>query len=82
MSANEKLNEVLENDGTVHRLWVSGASLEDIVVCLANEKAAQFKRFTEMVGRLSAIAPRKIKAEDGKFYIYRCPANLVPETVL
>jgi hypothetical protein len=39
----------------------------------------EIHRLTEIVARLTSIAPRKINTEDGKSFIWRCPDELVPD---
>jgi hypothetical protein len=39
----------------------------------------EIHRLTEIVARLTSIAPRKINTDDGKSFIWRCPDELVPD---
>lgn len=48
---------------------------EDCVIALANHAEELFAKVVE----LEAIAPKKIRAVDGKVYVWRCPDDLIPE---
>ena len=65
---------VKANDATVSSAVAGGASMGQIVIYLANEKAALLDRLME----LEAIAPRRITLPDGRSAIFRCPDHLVP----
>lgn len=61
------------NDPTVHRAISAGATTEQLVVMLCNEKQDLLARIMD----LELIAPRKIRVGDLTF-VYRCPDHLIP----
>lgn len=68
------LTQAKNTDATVHRILSLGGTQADCVVALVNEKEALAKRIME----LDAIAPKKIKLDDGRVMIWHCPDDLVP----
>ncbi len=48
----------------------------DIIAFLAEEKRLLCARIAE----LESIAPRKMRAKDGKVYVWNCPPELLPFT--
>jgi hypothetical protein len=68
------LDQVRNNDATVHGIMKSGGSLSDCVVALANQKQDMLDRITE----LESIAPKAIRLPDGGVMIWRCPDHLIP----
>ena len=63
-------------DATVNAMRRAGRSLEGIIAQLVTEKESLRQRIME----LDSIAPRKIKLEDGKVIVWRCPDHLIPES--
>ena len=62
------------NDVTVRRAIESGASHEQLITILAEQKRLLMQRILA----LELIAPRKMKGSDGVTYVWRCPDELVP----
>lgn len=60
----------------VHEAVRTGMSYGDLVVAMANEREWMLKRILE----LESIAPKKIRLGDGKFAIWHCPDELIPES--
>jgi hypothetical protein len=71
----EKLNFARFTSSTVNKILGQNGSLLDCVLALLTVISAQ----TDRILQLESIAPRKIVGPDGKTYIWRCPADLVPE---
>lgn len=69
------LNDAINQDAYVHRAMKIGMRYEDLITALTEQKRLLINRLVE----LESIAPRKIKASDGKTYIWHCPDHLVPE---
>ena len=67
--------DVRQNDAVVHRMMEANTGAEAIIIELANEKAALIDRLM----KLDAIAPRKIKTDDGRIFVWRCPDHLIPD---
>ena len=61
-------------NNTVNHILRSGGSLEDVVVALCGQNDAMLKRLIEV----ESYAPKKIKADDGKVYVWHCPDDLIP----
>lgn len=51
-------------------------SMEDLVVAMANER----ERLLKLIFELDMVAPKKIRLLDGTLAIWRCPADLIPES--
>ena len=57
-----------------HRMRRRDKRFKALVVALCEQKAQLMKH----VIQLEAIAPRRLRAPDGKVYLHQCPAHLVP----
>jgi len=72
------IGEATANDPLVAHVRANlKGSMEDCVVALVNEKHSLLKR----IEYLESVCPRKIKMPDGKFFIWQCPIDLIPETI-
>jgi len=69
------LIDVTRNDSLVLRLVELGASSNDIIVALANEKQRLFQRIIE----LELIAPKRISTPNGVM-VWHCPDHLIPQS--
>ena len=70
--------DACNNDATVWKAIEAGVSYERLITVLAEQKRRLMQRIIE----LEMIAPRKMKASDGKTYVWRCPDELVPSIPL
>ena len=69
--------EVLEtNDAMVWHIIKAGGTEAQCVIALAKQK----QELLEKIFRLEMIAPKKIRMEDGRVMVWRCPDDLVPFT--
>lgn len=60
---------------TVNQIMRAGGTAEDCAVALSTIIDAQAKRIVD----LEMIAPRKIRLDDGRIMVWRCPTHLVPD---
>ena len=72
------MRKAIQYDATVKACVDGGWSYEEITEALASEKA----EYMERMGRLLAIAPRKVRMPNGQVLIWRCPDEDVPVTTL
>ena len=66
--------DLLLTSATARHVIMSGGSAEDVAVALYAEVQLMTNRAVE----LSAIAPFRVRAQDGTEYVYRCPDHLIP----
>ncbi len=74
---SEKMRPVLHNNSLVVKVLQSGGDLEDAIIALHEANEVQFHRIIE----LAQIAPRKYKMKDGTVLVWRCPDDMIPETL-
>ena len=60
---------------TVSAIMRAGGTAEDCAVALSTIIDAQAKRIID----LEMIAPRKIRMDDGRIMVWRCPTHLLPD---
>ena len=61
----------------VAKILDAGGTAEDCVVELLSIQ----KKLLDRISFLDSIAPRKIRAEDGRLMVWRCPEDMIPEIV-
>jgi hypothetical protein len=66
--------DLLHTSATAHAVVMSGGSAEDVAVALY----AEVQHMTRKAVELSSIAPFRVRAQDGREYVYRCPDRLAP----
>ena len=66
--------DLLRTSATARHVVMSGGSAQDVAVALYAEVQLMTKKAVE----LSAIAPFRVRAKDGREYVYRCPDEFVP----
>lgn len=69
-------DQLIRKNQIVARIMLAGGTAEDCAVSLA----AHNDRLVHRLMALEGIAPRKIKLQDGRVMVWRCPDNLIPET--
>lgn len=69
---------VKRNDSIVAAMVAGGASLEDIIVALADSR----KHLIEQIVQLTGIAPKAFVLPNGETIIWHCPDDLIPRESL
>ena len=67
-------HQMLAQSTVARNILTAGGSTEDVAVALYEE----LQRMTNRAVDLAAIAPFKVRAKDGREFIWRCPDEHVP----
>jgi hypothetical protein len=73
--SDNALEYEINNNPMVNYIIQNGGTANDCVKALVRH----IEQLQSQAMSLMAIVPKKIKAEDGKTYIWRCPDDMVPE---
>lgn len=70
----QQFRKLLAENATVDRIMRSSGSLKAVIVHLA----AELRSCRLELDKLRLICPKRVKDAEGREYIYRCPAEMVP----
>ena len=62
------------SDKTTYEMLSTGATLEEVIAALCIEKS----QLVDRIVQLEAIAPRKLKSQDGTTLVWHCPDDMIP----
>jgi len=73
---SDQMSYVYENSNIVRHIIKSGGNVYDCLYWLVKHQ----EKLVDEIMELTMIAPKKVKLENGKYAIWHCPDELIPET--